>query len=163
MNIKVKIRINGQEYGSVDEMPEHLRQIYANALPGTGQTHSAIIFNGQKFGSVDEMPAEVRQKYEAVMSMMPHQLLAQDTNLSLEQMQQIADAIAASEKIEAIKLYRSFTRSDLKNSKEFIEALAVQLNEKDPSRYPVMPVGKGCLGVVLAGMALVVLEILRSI
>ena len=79
-----------------------------------------------------------------------------------EQSQQIADAIAANQKIEAIKLYRNFTGNDLKASKEFIEQLAVELHEKDPSRYPLMPAGKGCLGLLLAGFGLIILELLRT-
>lgn len=83
-------------------------------------------------------------------------------NPTPEQIQQIADAIAKNQKIEALKLYRSFTGSDLKSSKEFIETLALQLNAKDPARYPAMPAGKGCLGLILAGIGLIILEILRN-
>ena len=79
-----------------------------------------------------------------------------------EQIQQIANAIAGKKKIEAIKLYRDFTGSDLKNSKEFIETLAVQLHEKDPERYPLLPAGKGCLALIIAGIGLMILEILRA-
>ena len=160
MSIKIKIRVNGQEYSSVDEMPDDLRQIYEKALPGG--VPSKITFNGQKFSSVDEMPPEIRQKYEAVLGIVAIPLPTPTGIPTPEQIQQIADAIAASRKIEAIKLYRSFTRSDLKSSKEFIETLAVQLNEKDPSRYPLLPTGKGCLGLVLAGIGLIILEILRT-
>ena len=83
-------------------------------------------------------------------------------NLTPEQIQRIANAIAGNNKIEAIKLYRSFSGNDLRDSKEFIEKLAVQLNAQDPERYPVMPAGKGCLGLLLAGLGLVVLELLRA-
>jgi hypothetical protein len=67
--------------------------------------------------------------------------------LTAEQMQQVTDAIAAGKIIEAIKLYRQFSGAGLKDSKDFIEGLAVELHEKDPQIYPALPTGKGCLGV----------------
>ena len=75
--------------------------------------------------------------------------------LTTEQMQQIAHAIAAGRIIEAIKLHRQFSGAGLKDSKDFIEGLAVELHEKDPEKYPALPTGRGCLGV----LAIVVLSV----
>jgi len=68
--------------------------------------------------------------------------------LTTEQMQQITLAIAAGRNIEAIKLYREFSGAGLKDSKDFIDSLAIELHEKDPDKYPALPTGKGCLGVL---------------
>jgi rhodanese-related sulfurtransferase len=64
-----------------------------------------------------------------------------------EQIEQIAKAIANNKKIEAIRLYRSFTGSDLMKSKDFIEKLTVKLREADPARFPAKT-GKGCMSVL---------------
>ncbi len=77
-----------------------------------------------------------------------------------EQMQQIGEAIAGGNKIEAIKRYRTFTGSDLRTSKEFIEKLAGELHGKDPARYPAMPAGKGCLVLLVSVIVLLVLGLL---
>jgi hypothetical protein len=68
--------------------------------------------------------------------------------LTTEQMQEIARAIAAGKIIEAIKLHRQYSGAGLKESKDFIEGLAVELHEKDPEKYPALRTGKGCLGVL---------------
>ena len=74
-------------------------------------------------------------------------------DLTPEQTGQIADAIAAGNKIAAIKLYRQVSGSDLKSSKEFIEKLSTELHAKDPVRYPIAS-GKGCLVTLIAIVAL---------
>lgn len=66
-----------------------------------------------------------------------------------EQMKQIGDAIAAGKKIEAIKLYRGVTGSGLKESKDFIDKLEVELRAKEPSRFPKKPVSQGCFSVII--------------
>ena len=78
------------------------------------------------------------------------------SELTTEQMQRIARAIAAGRIIEAIKLHRQFSGAGLKDSKDFIEGLAVELHEKDPEKYPPLSTGKGCLGV----FAIVVLSVM---
>ena len=73
-----------------------------------------------------------------------------------EQMDAIADALAANRKIEAIKIYREATGKGLKDSKEFIEALIPKLQE-DPEKFAGLgkSQGGGCasaallLGIVL--------------
>ena len=82
-----RIRFNGQNYKSVDEMPPEVRQAYERMMgmmadkngdgvpdlfEGTGGTslsvtNSRIIFNGQEYGSVDEMPPDARRAFEDAM------------------------------------------------------------------------------------------------
>ena len=68
-----------------------------------------------------------------------------------EETQEIANALASGYRIEAIKIYRSATGKGLKEAKDFIEALAPKLIEKDPERFKALstPKGSGCLSVIL--------------
>ena len=89
ISVITKIRVNGQDYASVEDMPPHIRQAYeramaampgakhsgllstlGNGLRANAQTVSStkVMFNGQEYGSVDQMPANVRQLYQAVMA-----------------------------------------------------------------------------------------------
>jgi hypothetical protein len=78
ITVKTKIRVNGQDYGSVDALPPDLRQAYERALASMsaqtadklalGSTQTKVAFNGQEYGSVDEMPAAARRLYEGVMA-----------------------------------------------------------------------------------------------
>ena len=87
ISVKTKIRVNGQDYASVEDMPPHIRQAYERAMVAMpGAKHSGllntlkdganaqtvsnakVIFNGQEYGSVDQMPANVRHLYQAVMA-----------------------------------------------------------------------------------------------
>jgi hypothetical protein len=70
---KTKIRVNGQEYSSVDEMPPEIRQAFERAMAGqTGATTTTktfkVVFNGQEYNGLDQMPAAVRQLYETAMA-----------------------------------------------------------------------------------------------
>ena len=87
--VKTKIRLNGQEYSGVEEMPAEIRLLYERALAAvagggdgsllksiagsTSATASAalstkIVFNGQEYASVEQMPAAVRRLYEDVIA-----------------------------------------------------------------------------------------------
>ncbi len=55
--------------------------------------------------------------------------------LSPEQTRSIHDAIYAGNKIEAIKLYRTSTGMDLKDSKEAVEKLTEKLKEQNPAMF----------------------------
>lgn len=55
--------------------------------------------------------------------------------LTPEQLTVIVAAVYADNKIEAIKLYRSATGKDLKDSKDAVEKLAAELEAKDPARF----------------------------
>jgi hypothetical protein len=75
-NVKYKIKINGKEYSSPEEMPDNIRETYEKAVansPGIEHgnipsvTTGKITFNGQEYESIDAMPADIRQLYETVM------------------------------------------------------------------------------------------------
>ena len=84
ITVKTRIRVNGQEYASTDDMPPAIRQAYERAmaelkggtprdfspLPASGisQVLSKITFHGQDFPSVDAMPPEIRKLYDGVMA-----------------------------------------------------------------------------------------------
>ena len=74
VNIKKRFRINGREYGSIEEMPEDVRRAYEKAAQGgvLGGNRAAaqparVVLNGQEYRSVDDMPAAIRQIYEGTM------------------------------------------------------------------------------------------------
>ena len=52
-----------------------------------------------------------------------------------DQTRSIHDAIYAGNKIEAIKLYRTATGKDLKDSKDAVEKLAVELEARNPAMF----------------------------
>ncbi len=86
ISVKTKIRVNGREYASVEEMPGDIRQAYERALairagasPGgllgsvAGSVSAPavsmkIVFNGQEYASAEHMPAAVRRLYEDVIA-----------------------------------------------------------------------------------------------
>lgn len=73
IDVKRKLKINGKEYASREEMPEHIRHLYDQALAKSGCLDSEnaapfaskIVFNGNEYESVESMPADVRQLYES--------------------------------------------------------------------------------------------------
>jgi hypothetical protein len=75
-NVKTKIKINGKEYNSPEEMPPDVRSLFEKAMANRESssanihvnTNSKITFNGQTFNNLDEMPADVRRIYESVMN-----------------------------------------------------------------------------------------------
>jgi len=76
-NIKRKIKVNGREYSSVEEMPEDIRRIYDKAVCHSAESEQStemtrletkIVFNGQEFKSVDDIPPEARQIYKSAMA-----------------------------------------------------------------------------------------------
>lgn len=70
------------------------------------------------------------------------------------QLNAIADALRAGNKIEAIKLHREATGLGLKESKDEVEAIEAGLRAKFPDQFPAKaPAGKGCLGLVVFGVA----------
>ncbi len=74
--------------------------------------------------------------------------------LTEAQLNAIADALRAGNKIEAIKLHREATGLGLKESKDEIEAIEAGLRAKFPDQVPAKPAGKGgCLGLIVFGLA----------
>lgn len=57
------------------------------------------------------------------------------------------DALAAGQKIEAIKIYRANTDSDLKKAKEQVEKILAELAEQYPEEFSQKA---GCAAVILA-------------
>ena len=55
--------------------------------------------------------------------------------LTPEQLTTISNAIYSGNKIEAIKLYRTATGKDLKDSKDAVEKLAAELEAKNPAMF----------------------------
>jgi hypothetical protein len=73
------------------------------------------------------------------------------------QWKQIDDELASGRKIQAIKLYREHTGSDLKPAKDAVEARLSQLRSQDPQRYP--PTKTGCtLMLLVAPLAYVAIK-----
>jgi hypothetical protein len=74
--------------------------------------------------------------------------------LSDAQINAIAAALRAGNKIAAVKLYREATGLGLKESKEEVEAIEAGLRTKFPEQFPAKPAaGKGCLGMLVFGLA----------
>jgi hypothetical protein len=75
VNVKRTIKINGKEYGSLDEVPEGLRDAVSRALAGSAPggpsdasgVRTRVVFNSVEYPSIDAMPQEVRQLYESVV------------------------------------------------------------------------------------------------
>ncbi len=72
MNVTWKIKVNGKEYGSVEEMPAAEREAYQRAMGQLGDAEhrntivvrsSSIVVNDREYSSVDAMPENVRQAY----------------------------------------------------------------------------------------------------
>ena len=75
-NVKYKFKVNGKEYGSLEEMPASVREAYEKAVDNTkgielgnmpSMSSGKIVFNGQEYESIDSMPADIRQMYETIM------------------------------------------------------------------------------------------------
>lgn len=69
INFTTKIKVNGKEYGSPEEVPEPQRQIVKDAMksayaPGG---HSRISVNGIGYDSPEAMPPDVRTTYEEAL------------------------------------------------------------------------------------------------
>ena len=72
-------------------------------------------------------------------------LFAMSEQATPEQINEIGAALAAGRKIDAIKLYREASGADLKEAKDFVEALDAGLRAEDPERFAsVAANNKGC-------------------
>ena len=81
-NLKAKIRVNGKEYASAEEMPAKVREAYARALGDTAVLRSGarlatklnakISVNGVEYDSPNEMPVAERRLYQdALAALLP--------------------------------------------------------------------------------------------
>ncbi|MDA8130883.1 MAG: hypothetical protein M0011_05200 [Elusimicrobia bacterium] len=69
INFKRRIRINGKEYNSEDEVPPELRQTIHDALLNSGTPgHRKIVINGVPYENVESMPPDIRQIYDQAMA-----------------------------------------------------------------------------------------------
>lgn len=86
VNFKTKIKINGKEYGSVEEVPEEHRGTIQNAMSaakGPGG-HKKMIVNGVGYDNIDEMPPEVRDRYKEALS--KAKVITQSSNTSPQEL-----------------------------------------------------------------------------
>lgn len=67
INITRKIKVNGTEYGSPEEVPEQFRQTVKDALGQAGAGSGGINFNGVTYDGAEAMPPEVRRVYEQAL------------------------------------------------------------------------------------------------
>jgi len=87
MNVrfKTRIRFNGREYASADEMPASVREAYTRAVGETsvlrsgarlaGKLNAKVIVNDTEFSSPGEMPvAERRLLQDALAALLPNNL-----------------------------------------------------------------------------------------
>jgi hypothetical protein len=75
---KMKIRINGREYASADEMPVKVRAAYARAVGETAVLRSGarlatklnarVIINDKEFSSPSDMPVAERRLYQDTLA-----------------------------------------------------------------------------------------------
>ena len=85
VGFKTKIRLNGREYASAEEMPATVRQAYNRAVGETavlrsgarlvGKLNAKVIVNDREFSSPAELPvAERRLLQDALAALLPNDL-----------------------------------------------------------------------------------------
>lgn len=75
ITVNTRIRFNGQDYHSVEEMPPPVRQAYEQAMAKAQQTGAVkiektstkLVVNGQEYGSTDDLPPALRHLYDQAM------------------------------------------------------------------------------------------------
>jgi hypothetical protein len=84
--------------------------------------------------------------------------------LTPEHLTAVSNAVYAGNKIEAIKLYRTATGKDLRDSKEAVEKLAMELEARNPAMFAKQRRQRGSLATpVFWGTiaALIIYAVLR--
>lgn len=85
VRFNTKIRFNGREYASADEMPASVREAYTRAVGETsvlragarlaGKLNAKVIVNDREFSSMGELPvAERRVLQDALAALLPNNL-----------------------------------------------------------------------------------------
>src|SRR5919197_287865 len=85
IRFKTKIRFNGREYASAEEMPPSVREAYTRAVGETAvlrsgarlatKLHAKVIVNDKEFSNPSEMPvAERRLLQDALAALLPDNL-----------------------------------------------------------------------------------------
>ncbi len=80
-----------------------------------------------------------------------------DTPIPEEKLEPIKQALFQGRKIQAIKLYRKCTETGLKEAKDAVDKLETELRAASPEKFTAPTGGKGCLGVMVALGAVVLL------
>ncbi len=75
---KARIRVNGKEYASAEEMPSKIREAYVRAVGETAilrsgariatKLNAKIIFNGIEYSSPGDMPVAERRLYQDTLA-----------------------------------------------------------------------------------------------
>jgi hypothetical protein len=65
-----------------------------------------------------------------------------------EALSSIREALYEGQKIQAVKLHREATGSSLREAKNAIEALELELRATTPERFLAKPSSPGCLGAI---------------
>jgi hypothetical protein len=76
VSFKRTFKINGKEYGSLEDMPEDVRLAFEKKAGSAGSNTpgipakmpSPIVFNGIEYPGIDEMPTYARNLYEQAMA-----------------------------------------------------------------------------------------------
>jgi len=89
-NLKAKIRVNGKEYASAEEMPAKIREAYARAIGETALLRSGarlatklnakIIFNDVEYSNPGEMPVAERRLYQDTLAALVPEAIALSAN-----------------------------------------------------------------------------------
>jgi len=77
----------------------------------------------------------------------------QDIDKTVED--EITSLIYEGKKIQAIKIYRNATFKGLKESKEFVDQLSMELYEKYPDRFTVKPSASSGCGTAILFLGLI--------
>jgi len=92
-NVKYKFKVNGKEYGSLEEIPAPIREAYEKAVDNTAGlereniqsiSSAKVVFNGQEYESVDSMPDEIRRIYETIMKTVKSGEISQAENAGVK-------------------------------------------------------------------------------
>jgi hypothetical protein len=106
VNVKTKIRFNGQEYSTPAELPAEARAAYEKAIAdkttavGNGGITTRLVINGQQFSSPADMPDAERKVYQDAMQLIRDQTgassqLAGDTRWFSKRQVQLIAIVAA--------------------------------------------------------------------
>jgi hypothetical protein len=82
------------------------------------------------------------------------------SDISGDDAEQINALVFTGRRIEAIKIYRKLSGKDLKESKDFVDALEAELRVSCPEQFTVPPGGKGCGTAVLCLLILIPVAVL---
>lgn len=105
IRFKTRIRFNGREYASADEMPASVREAYTRAVGETavlrsgarlaGKLNAKVIVNDKEFSSPGELPvAERRLLQDALAALLPDNLAVSANEARLIRQKKMFRALA---------------------------------------------------------------------